>query len=130
MVVESHFPLNRRPWNHVRRVRLDLDGAIVGHKGPQGTSTVLQVEIDDPLEVAARFGEEYHPPLKIRFRRVDAVQRQLKIAALQPQKWHSPVKDGHIPGQDHDLLARWGRLLKEKSGSGLQTLQLVLWKGE
>ena len=40
------------------------------------------------------------------------------------------MKDGHKPGQDQDLLAHWGRLLKEKSGSGSKTPQLDLRKGE
>ena len=55
--------LEAHPQPPVGRVRLDLDGAIVRHKEPRGTSTVLHGEIDDPLEdTASILGGEPTPP--------------------------------------------------------------------
>jgi hypothetical protein len=87
-------------------VRLDLDGAVLRCKRPQGTVTVLDLELRNPEEVAPRLWEERHRPLKILDRRV-GVQTQLNEPPLQPEERHCLVEGGHQSRQDHDLF--WGR---------------------
>jgi hypothetical protein len=107
--------------SEVGSIRLDLNGSVLRCQRPQGTVTVLDLELRHPEEVAPRLWEERHRPLKILYQRV-GVQAELNVPPLQPEESHRLVEGGHQPRKNHDLLARWGGVAEEESSLSVETL--------
>jgi hypothetical protein len=109
----------------VAGVRLDLDGAVLRCQRPQGTVTVLDLELRHPEEVAPRLWER-HRPQKILDRRVGGVQAELNVSPFQPEERHRLVEGGHQSRQDHDLVSSWGGAAEERGSLSVEMKQLVL----